>query len=129
MVGSYRRILVVDDDDHVRQVLQWALTALGSDYEILTASNGLEALDLLSEAGVDLLITDLRLPRMDGLALTSAFAKLSPETKVLWITANGCHRFRKYGQELGICECLDKPLEIQDLRASTLDALNGGSRD
>jgi CheY-like chemotaxis protein len=115
----------VDDDDRVRQVLQWALKALGGEYEILAAGNGLEALDLLEEKDVDLLITDLRLPRMDGLALTSAFAKLSPKTKVLWITANGCHRFREFGEELGICECLNKPLEIQDLRASTLNALDG----
>jgi CheY-like chemotaxis protein len=125
MTGPSRRILVVDDDDRVRQVLQWTLQALGQHYEILAVGNGLEALDVLSETRIDLLITDLRLPRMDGLALTSAFAKLSPTTKVIWVTANGCHRFREFGQELGISQCLNKPLEIQDLRTSTLQVLNG----
>jgi DNA-binding NtrC family response regulator len=118
------RILVVDDDDRVRFILEGALQKLGDNYEIVTAGNGREALDKASQMHFDLLITDLRLPRSDGLALTSAFAKVSPETKVVWITAYGCHRFADPAKRLSVLQCLDKPLEIQEIRKAALDALS-----
>jgi DNA-binding NtrC family response regulator len=118
-----KRILVVDDDDRVRFILEGALQKLGDDYEIITAGNGREALDKASETHFHLLITDLRLPRSDGLALTSAFAKVSPDTKVVWITAYGCHRFADPAKRLAVQQCLDKPLEIQEIRQAALDAL------
>src|SRR5690554_6282401 len=95
-----KRILVVDDDDRVRFVLSGALRRLGDEYQIVTASNSREALDRAGEEEFDLLITDLRLPRSDGLALTSAFAKASPDTRVIWITAYGCHRFIEASKRL-----------------------------
>jgi two-component system response regulator HydG len=122
-MGHQTHILVVDDDDPVRFVLGGALRGLGEDYTIVTVSNSREALDKAKEVKFDLLITDLRLPRTDGLALTSAFAKVSPETKIIWVTAYGCHRFTESAKRLAICQCLDKPLEIQDLRKAALDAL------
>ena len=85
-----KRILVVDDDDRVRFVLGGALKKLGDDYQIVTTGDSRAALDKAKETYYDLLITDLRLPRSDGLALTSAIAAVSPETKVIWITACGC---------------------------------------
>lgn len=121
-----KRILVVDDDDRVRFILEGALRKLGDDYEVVTAGNGREALDKASETHFDLLVTDLRLPRSDGLALTSAFAKLSPDTKVVWITAYGCHRFTDPAKRLSVKRCLDKPLEIQEIRKAALEVLQDG---
>lgn len=117
------RILVVEDDDRVRFILERALLRLGDDYEIVAAGNSRDALDIAKQTHFDLLITDLRLPRSDGLALTSAFAKLSPDTKVVWITAYGCHRFIDPAKRLSVMQCLDKPLEIQEIRKAALDAL------
>ncbi len=118
-----KRILVVDDDDRVRFVLEHALHKLGDGYEVVAASNGREALDRAQNERFDLLITDLRLPRSDGVALTSAFAKLSPETRVIWITAYGCHRFRDPAKRLAIDQCLNKPVEITEIRQAALDVL------
>lgn len=119
-----KHILLVDDDDRVRFVLGGALQRLGEEYVIATAGDGREALDMARETTFDLLITDLRLPRTDGLALTSAFAKLSPSTKVIWITAYGCHRFTEATARLNVMRCLDKPVEIQDLREAVLKTLH-----
>ncbi len=124
-----RRILIVDDDDRVRFVLADVLRKLGNGYEIVAAGSCREALALAQESTFDLLITDLRLPRSDGLALTSAFAKLSPDTRVVWITAHGCHHYRASAKQLGIVQCLDKPLEIQRIRDAVLDALRNGHSD
>ncbi len=117
------RILLVDDDERVRFVLGGALQRLGAEYAIVTAGDGREALDIAEETEFDLLITDLRLPRTDGLALTSAFAKLSPATKVIWITAYGCHRFSDATERLNVMRCLDKPVEIQELRDAVIHVL------
>ena len=124
-----KRILVVDDDDRVRFVLTDVLRKLGSDYEIVAAGSCREALSLAQESRFDLMITDLRLPRSDGLALTSALAKLSPDTKVIWITAHGCYHYRASAKRLEVERCLDKPLEIQSIRQAALDALRNGLPD
>ncbi len=121
-----RRILVVDDDERVRYVLTSALRRLGEDYEVISSGSCREALAQAQESSFDLLITDLRLPRSDGLALTSAFAKVSPETRVVWMTAHGCYHYRDSAERLDVIQCLDKPLEIQAIRRAVLDALSNG---
>jgi DNA-binding NtrC family response regulator len=121
-----KRILLLDDDDRVRFVLADILRKLGSGFEVVAASSCREALSLAQETDFDLLITDLRLPRSDGLALTSAFAKVSPNTKVVWITAHGCHHYLASAKRLDVVRCLDKPLDIQSIRAAALDVLRNG---
>jgi DNA-binding NtrC family response regulator len=118
-----KRILIVDDDDRVRLIMSGILKKLGEAYQIVTAGDSRTALDKAQESYYDLLITDLRLPRSDGLALTAAFATISPETKVIWMTAYGCHRFAQASKGLGVYTCLDKPIEIQEIRQAALNAL------
>ncbi|MBN1250269.1 MAG: response regulator [Anaerolineae bacterium] len=129
-MGHRKRILVVDDNERVRFIIGDALGKLGDDYQIVTAGDGRTALDKAKETYYDLLITDLRLPRSDGLALTAAFATVSPRTTVIWITAYGCHRFASAQKSLDVSVCLNKPIEIQDIRRAALDALmrDGTSR-
>ncbi len=82
-----KRILVVDDDERVLFVLHVILAGLGSQYEVVTAQSGYEALDKAREMPFDLLIADLRMPGMDGVEPTEAVRTLSPSTVVIWITA------------------------------------------
>jgi len=118
------RILIVDDDEHVRFVLASALKRI-DDFTVSTAGNSLEALNMAREQTFDLLITDLRLPRMNGLALTSAFRKIDGDTPVVWLTAYGCHRMRHEAETLDVYQCLNKPVEIQEIRAVARAALEG----
>ena len=67
---SEHRILVVDDDERVLSVPRRALLAFQNGYEIVTASDGCEALDWVEEVPFDLVITDLKMPGVDGIALT-----------------------------------------------------------
>lgn len=119
-----KRILIVDDDDRVRFILAGVLEKLGVGYDVVTAGDGLTALDKARESYYDLLITDLRLPRSDGLALTAAFATVSPQTRVVWITAYGCRRFSGAVRSLGVCACLNKPIEVHEIRKAALSALS-----
>lgn len=120
------RILIVDDDEHVRFVLGSALEKV-ENVTVVAAGNSLEALNIAREQTFDLLITDLRLPRMNGLALTSAFRKLDGDTPVVWLTAYGCHRMRHEAETLDVYQCLNKPVEIQEIRGVARAALESVS--
>ena len=123
-----KRILVVDDDERVLFVLHDILAGLGSQYEVVTAQSGYEALDKAKEMPFDLLITDLRMTGMDGVELTKAVRTLSPSTVVIWITAYGTQETSAEAQRLGVYRCLDKPLEVAEIRRIAREALDVAGR-
>ncbi|UQZ89833.1 sigma-54-dependent Fis family transcriptional regulator [Deltaproteobacteria bacterium Smac51] len=84
---SVRAILVADDEKHLRSALFTALTRLGHAVEL--AENGQEALNKFQTQRFDLVITDLRMPQLDGLGLLKALKKISPDTPVIMMTAYG----------------------------------------
>jgi len=116
------RILIVDDDARVRFVLDKVLVKLGGTYEIMTAKDGRDALRALKSSTFDLLITDLRLPRLTGINLTDVFLQQQPEAAVIWMTAYGCYRVREQAKQRGVYRCLDKPMEIDEVREAVVDA-------
>ena len=123
-----KRILVVDDDERVLFVFHDALVRLGNEYEIVTARNGREALKKVGEAPFDLIITDLRMPDIDGIALTEAIRDSSSSVSVIWMTAYGCHTLKAEAARLAVHRCLDKPLEISEIRKTAREALQAAER-
>lgn len=122
-VNARSRILIVDDEELVLLVLRDGLAALGDQYEIETAQSGLEALRKAKEAAFDLVITDLRMSDMGGVELTEAIRAWDPLAMVIWITAYDCHKVRAEAERLAVYRCLDKPLEIPEIRAVVRQAL------
>ena len=120
---NFKRILVVDDDERVLLVFHDALMRLGCEFEIVTARNGREALEKAREAPFDLIITDLRMPDVDGIALTEAIREMDTGVVVIWMTAFGCHTFRDEAARLAVYRCLDKPVEIGEIREAACQAL------
>lgn len=118
-----KRILVVDDDARVRFVVCGALKRLGESFEILGARDAQEALNTIANHPVDLMISDLRLPQVSGVQLTEKLRQQTQETPVIWVTAHGCYKVARDAERLGICDCLDKPIEIGAIREAALDAL------
>ena len=123
---NFKRILVVDDDERVLLVFHDALMRLGCEFEIVTARNGREALEKAREAPFDLIITDLRMPDVDGIALTEAIREIDLEVAVIWMTAYGCHAMRAEAARLAVYRCLDKPVEIGEIRDAVRQALRAG---
>jgi DNA-binding NtrC family response regulator len=123
---SEHRILVVDDDERVLFVLRRALLAFQNGYEIVTAQDGHKALDRAKEIPFDLLITDLKMLKMDGIALTQAIRDLNSNTVVIWITAYGCAQVSDEATRLSVYECLEKPLRIGEIRRVVREALENG---
>jgi len=119
---SEHRILVVDDDERVLFVLRRALLAFQNGYEIVTALDGREALNRAKEVPFDLLITDLKMPGVDGITLTQAIRDLNSGTVVVWITAYGCAQVSDEATRLSVHECLEKPLRIDEIRRVVREA-------
>ena len=122
-IWSQKRILVVDDEAAVLMVFQSSLQRMGRGYKIITAQGGHEALERVRDAPFDLIITDLRMPGMNGVELTRAIRVLNPKTPVIWMTAFGCQRVYAECDELSVFRCLDKPIEVFELREAALEAL------
>jgi response regulator RpfG family c-di-GMP phosphodiesterase len=106
------RILLVDDDDIFRPALQKTLSGLG--YVVVPASNGEDALAMFKHSEFDLVISDIRMPKMDGLALTKEI-KAIKNTPVILITGFAEILETHEAHQLGADEFLPKPFERKDL--------------
>ncbi|MEW6375512.1 MAG: sigma-54 dependent transcriptional regulator [Thermodesulfobacteriota bacterium] len=103
-----RVILIVEDDPRVGESIRLLLKKRG--YAILLASNGKEGLRLFRQEVVDLVITDLVLPKMDGIELLEAIKGLRPETEVIVISAQGTIGKAVQAMKLGAFDFIEKPI-------------------
>jgi DNA-binding NtrC family response regulator len=111
---EYRRILVVDDEENARVALSKILTHDG--YEVSSAGNGLEALNFLRSNDVELIITDLNMPEMNGLMFLRELNRSYPTSKVIMITAYGEVESYLEAITLGAFEYINKPVKYDDLK-------------
>lgn len=121
--NKQKRILLVDDEEQVLFVVSESLGKLGVESEIITAKNGEDAFEKIKESFFDLVITDLKMPKMDGIQLTEAIKAFSPETHVIWMTAFGNSSIKAKAQTMDVRHFLAKPLEIADIRKIAAEAL------
>jgi DNA-binding NtrC family response regulator len=103
-----KAILIVEDDPNVGESIRLLLKKKG--YAIRLASNGKEALHLFRHEGVDLVVTDLVMPKMDGIELLEAVKALRPETEVIVISAQGTIEKAVQAMKLGAFDFIEKPI-------------------
>ncbi len=106
-------ILVVDDERSIRDSLEMVLKEEG--YEVQTANDGKEAQKLLEEHNFDILITDLKMPELDGIQLTKHCLQTYPQTSVIIITAYGSLETAIEALRLGAYDYILKPFEFDDV--------------
>ncbi len=114
-------ILVVDDEKNIREGLGEAFRMEG--YEVLTAADGLEAKNLLDEKYIDLVISDLRMPKLDGKELLQYIKRQWENIPVIIITAHGDITEAVQAMQLGALEFITKPLDLEHLLKLTKKAL------
>lgn len=107
------KILLVDDEDLVRDELGGLLEDEG--YEVLTARDGQEGLDLFRSARPDMVITDVRMPRIDGLTLVSVVRNEAPTMPVTVITGHGNEQMAITALRAGVTDFIKKPVRMDDL--------------
>ncbi|WP_020181015.1 response regulator [Methylopila sp. M107] len=122
------RILLSDDEDAVRSFVKRALELDG--HEVMAAVDGADALDKLTAEGgaFDLLLTDIRMPMMDGIALALASAREYPGLTILLMTGYADQRERAAGLDALIHDVVTKPFSLDQIRAAVRDALGASGR-
>jgi excisionase family DNA binding protein len=105
-----RRVLVVDDDDAVRTLI--AKTLESADYEVLTAVDGRSAIDQLEGGPFDLMITDLKMPGMDGLSVIREARRRTADLPIIIITGNSTEASAIEAINLGVSGYLTKPFRL-----------------
>ncbi len=120
------RILVAEDEEAVRALVRRALVEDG--HEVMTAADGAEALDTLQREGgrFDLLLTDIKMPVMDGVALALAAARDFPVLPILLMTGYADQRERASGLDALIRAVIAKPFTLAQLKAAVAVALTPG---
>jgi CheY-like chemotaxis protein len=108
-----KRILIVDDDPVVTRLTGRALSRAG--FEVLVAENGKRALGIITEQSVDLLITDLMMPEMEGLEMIRVLHKSRPLLPIVAISGAFDGQFLKVAVALGARAALAKPLSMAKL--------------
>jgi two-component system response regulator YesN len=115
------KVLLVDDEENVRNLLKtcmnWEEIGLSVAGE---ASSGREALDILGEINPDIIITDIRMPSMDGLEFARIAAESCPQAKIIILTAYEEFEYAKKSIKIGIADFLLKPVKRADLRNALL---------
>lgn len=122
---SMYTVLLVDDEtavlDSLVEGIHWQQYGVGN---VLTATDGLQATDILANHAVDLLITDIRMPHLDGLSLLKTVRSTYPETHCIILSAYEEFEYAKQAMLLGVENYLLKPLEIEEMEESIERALD-----
>lgn len=121
---SKAKILVVDDDKNIRRTVTMALESL--DYFVHTAFDGKDALVQLTSDRYDLIITDLKMPGMDGMELLQQAISKYPEINIVLISAHGTVDNAVEAMKLGAVDFLQKPFTPKELRNLVHNVLEGG---
>jgi two-component system, cell cycle response regulator CpdR len=120
------RILIAEDEEALRGFVQRALADIGHD--VAVAADGAEALDLLTRAGrFDLLLADIRMPVMDGIALALAAARDHPDLVILLMTGYADQRERAHGLDALIHDVITKPFTLAEIRVAVASALGAAA--
>ena len=109
----FESILLVEDEANARKGLTQFLQGL--NYDVMTAANGKEALDLFKKESPDLVISDIRMPEMDGIALLESIKAEAPAAKVILLTAYGSVEDAVKAMKKGAFYYLTKPINLEEL--------------
>jgi two-component system, cell cycle response regulator CpdR len=117
------RVLIADDEDSMRALVARAIAMDG--HETVTAEDGAEALEILNrdDGAFDLLLTDIQMPVMDGIALALAVARDFPDLTIVLMTGFADQRERAHGLDAIVHDIVTKPFSVADIRAAAAAAL------
>ena len=123
--GKKGRILVVDDDELVREVLAGALAFMGFDVDL--AGSGAEGLRLFLKRPFDLVLTDLQMPGMDGFTLAIQVKDESPEIPVVLMTGHEKVKVLEMAEKSCVDSVLFKPLRLETIQQTIQGMLGKGA--
>ena len=109
MLPEKKQVLIVDDEPNLRKILSAQLSRDG--YDVLTAEDGEQGLQTLRDHHIDLVITDLKMPKVDGMTLLREALREEPELPIVMITAHGTVDTAVEALKIGAFDYLTKPFD------------------
>lgn len=109
-----RNILIVDDSDELAHVIADFLGMFG--YQVYTARDGLDALQFLEKESMDIVVSDIHMPKMDGYTLMTEIKTRYPHTPIILITGFSVSEAKKMAFEKGADAFVAKPFHLKDLK-------------
>ncbi len=110
-----KRILIVDDEAALVRNLAEFLRRINDEYEVATATRGDEAFDMIERGTYDILLTDVRMPGLDGLELVSRALAIEPSIQPVIMTAHGSPAMQRDAIDRGVLRFLNKPIDLDSL--------------
>lgn len=105
-------ILVVEDNEHTRLLTEARLKRY---YNVITAENGSEALNIFYERQIDLIVADIMMPVVDGYEMVKHLRENKEEVPILFLTAKSTFEAKKQGFDLGVDDYITKPIDYEEL--------------
>jgi len=113
-MDNIKRILIVDDSDELTQVIAEFLGMCG--YSVFTARDGIDALRFMEKETMDVVVSDIHMPRMDGYTLMTEIKSRHPRTPIILITGFSVSEAQKMAFEKGADAFVAKPFHLKDLK-------------
>jgi DNA-binding response OmpR family regulator len=107
--NSYKRILIVDDEENICNLIKRIIETRKPDYQVVTAPDGFTAIDWLMQQEFDLVLTDWQLGRINGLALAAAIRNIWPNTRILVMSGIVTSELDRAVRSLGLNGWIEKP--------------------
>ena len=112
-----KRILIAEDEQALLYSMKVLIEQIDDEFEVYSANNGRQALELINGLDIDLLITDIKMPEMDGLELIREVQKKYPSIKILAMSGIG-DQYLKAAKSFGASYVFNKPFEIDELTSA-----------
>ncbi len=122
-----KTVLVVDDEQLFLRTVADGFSAMAGRVTLLTAPNGRAAMTILESCPADLVVTDLKMPEMDGFELIAYLSRAHPEVPVIVMSAFGTPEIEKRLDSHGVSHFLDKPIDFPALAARVFEALDASA--
>ncbi len=123
------KVLIVDDDLEFLNILKKDLEKYNAQFEVLTARDGAEAIEVLRKEPVSVLVTDLVMPNVDGLELLGHMTKNHPTTLCIVMTESGSPQIKKEVNQRDILRYIEKPFDFKELAAEIMEGLDRRDED
>jgi len=121
-----QNVLIVDDEETLLLIMVGRFEDYSDRFNIFTARNGKEAVAVLESEDIDLVVTDLKMPQMDGIELLAYMSHKHPATPAIAVSAYCTPQIQKKLKELGALRVMDKPVDFDLLAQEVLKGLQGG---
>jgi CheY-like chemotaxis protein len=118
------KVLIVDDDRRTLKLFKKALKKYEDKFEVLTATNGKEAIKVLKRELISVLATDLVMPKVDGLELLAYMNKNHPQVPCIVMTGHRSPEIKRKAEQEDILDYLEKPIDYNDLASSIIEGLD-----